>query len=175
MYQEYDKCVKCIYSAYVTPNNSKCQHNLLKSEGRGSHLFIYWKYVCTWASFRAHPSSYPMIQTILQAISSWVKLLGYEADHSPPSNAERVRMCTSTYPSRLHGVVLNQAQGNLYHLPLHPGRWTSTLTDGLPKSLYMYTVLVGPTVCFTTVLRWRVIHSETKNSSLWTSLYKMLQ
>jgi hypothetical protein len=43
------------------------------------------------------------------ALSSGVKRLGCEADHSPPASAEVKKMWiyTSTPPIRLHGVVLN--------------------------------------------------------------------
>jgi hypothetical protein len=52
-----------------------------------------------------------------QGLFPWgLKRPGREADHSLPSGAEikNALSYTSTPPIRLHGVVLSQAQGQLY-------------------------------------------------------------
>jgi hypothetical protein len=58
----------------------------------------------------------PPIQCVPRALSRGVKRPGREADHSPPSSAEvkNAWSYTSIPPLRLHGVVLSQAQGQLY-------------------------------------------------------------
>jgi hypothetical protein len=59
----------------------------------------------------------PPIQWVTGALSLGVRRPGREAYHSPPSSAEVKNgwSCTSTPPIR-HGVVLNEAQGQLYFL-----------------------------------------------------------
>jgi hypothetical protein len=58
----------------------------------------------------------PPIQWVPEALSLGVKRPGIEADHSPPSSAEVKNewSYTSTPPIRLHGVVLSQAQEQIY-------------------------------------------------------------
>jgi hypothetical protein len=46
----------------------------------------------------------PTIQRVPGALSPGVKMPGYEADHSPPTNAEVKKMHS---PLRLHGIMLN--------------------------------------------------------------------
>jgi hypothetical protein len=77
----------------------------------------------------AHPASYSM--------GTKGSFPGGKADHSPPSSAE-VNESVDLYlhsPTRLHGVVLIWAQGQLYLLPLqHQGdeewRQGSSSPDG---------------------------------------------
>jgi hypothetical protein len=60
----------------------------------------------------------PPIQWVPGALFLGVKRPVREADHSPPSSAE-VKECVELYlhsPIRLHGVVLSEAQGQLYLL-----------------------------------------------------------
>jgi len=61
-------------------------------------------------------STQPPIKWISEALSLGVKQPGREADHSPPSSAEveNAWSCTSSPPICLHGVVLSEAQGQLY-------------------------------------------------------------
>jgi hypothetical protein len=58
----------------------------------------------------------PPIQWVLGSLSLGVKWPGHEADHSPPSTAEvkNAWSYTSIPPMHLHGVVLSNAQGQLY-------------------------------------------------------------
>jgi hypothetical protein len=72
----------------------------------------------TSASRTALEPTQPPIQWVSGALSLGVKRPGREADHSPPSSAEvkNAWSYTSTPPIRLHGVVLSEAQGQLYLL-----------------------------------------------------------
>jgi hypothetical protein len=66
----------------------------------------------------AHPASYPMGT---RGSSPGVKRPGRKADHLPPSSAE-VKEWVEPYlhsPIRLHGVVLSEAQGQLYFTLLY--------------------------------------------------------
>jgi hypothetical protein len=73
-------------------------------------------FLFTTASRMALGPTQPPIQCIPGALSLRVKQLGHEADHQPPSSAEvkYVWSYTSITPTHLHGMVLSQAQGQLY-------------------------------------------------------------
>jgi hypothetical protein len=70
----------------------------------------------TTASRTALGPTQPPIHWVPGALSPGVKHPGHEADHSPPSSSEVKNAWSyiSTPPIRLHGVMFNQAQEQLY-------------------------------------------------------------
>jgi hypothetical protein len=66
-------------------------------------------FVFTTSSRPALGPTQPPIQWVPEALSLRVKLMGREADNSPPSSAKvkKASSYTSTPPIRLHGVVLS--------------------------------------------------------------------
>jgi hypothetical protein len=74
------------------------------------------------ASRTAMAPTQPPLQGVPESLSLGVKRPGREADHSLPSSAEikNAWSYTSTFPVRLHGVVLSKAQGLYFTLPCFP-------------------------------------------------------
>jgi hypothetical protein len=77
----------------------------------GLGIFLF-----TTASRTALGSTQPLIRCVPGALSLGVKQPGREAKDLPPSSAEikNARISISTPPVCLHGVVLSEAQGQLY-------------------------------------------------------------
>jgi hypothetical protein len=81
----------------------------------------------TRASRQAVRPTQPPIQWVMGPISLGVKQSECEADHLPPPSA--------ISPIRLHGIVLSEAQGQLYLLPL-------------PISKYVLEIMLNKTAFF---------------------------
>jgi hypothetical protein len=73
-------------------------------------------FLFTTASRTALEPTQRPIQWVPGVLSVGVKRPVREADHSPPFSAEAKNAWsyTSTPPIRIHGVVLSEAQGQLY-------------------------------------------------------------
>jgi hypothetical protein len=69
-----------------------------------SHCGVPFSHVRTISG--AHPA---LIQWVPGAISPWIKRLGREPNHSPPTSAEVKTKFHIHYPTNFHSVVLNQA------------------------------------------------------------------
>jgi hypothetical protein len=74
-------------------------------DGQGS---IPGRYNCFFSSIPAMRPTKPSIEWVLGTISPWVKRMGREADHSPPSSTEvKKSVAVPSFRIRLNGVALS--------------------------------------------------------------------